>query len=42
MKLLNETQETVLQGHTSAVRIVVVTSDNKYVISGSDDYSIRI
>ena len=31
-----------MQGHTSSVRTVAVTSDNKYIISGSHDKTIRI
>ena len=31
-----------LEGHTSCVNSVAVTSDNKYLISGSNDYTIRI
>ena len=42
MKSFRKTQETVLQGHTSYVYTVAVTSDNKYIVSGSDDKTIRI
>ena len=31
-----------MKGHSSTVRTVAVTSDNKYVISGSSDNTIRI
>ena len=31
-----------LEGHTSTVTSVTVTSDNKYIISGSSDETIRI
>ena len=31
-----------MQGHTDSIRTLAVTTDNKYVISGSDDYTIRI
>ena len=31
-----------LQGHTSGVTTVAITSDNKYIISGSSDKTIRI
>ena len=31
-----------LQGHTSYIYSVAVTSDNKYILSGSDDGTIRI
>ena len=37
MKSFRKKQDTVLQGHTDSVRTVAVTSDNKYIISGSDD-----
>ena len=42
MKSFTKRQETVLQGHTSSVLTVAVTSDNKYIVSGSDDNTIRI
>ena len=31
-----------LEGHTSSVRSIVVTSDNKFIVSGSGDKTIRI
>ena len=31
-----------LEGHLDEVNTVTVTSDNKYIISGSDDKTIRI
>ena len=31
-----------LEGHLSCVLSVAVTSDNKHIISGSNDYTIRI
>jgi FOG: WD40 repeat len=39
---LEKTQETTLQGHTGCVTTLAVTSDYKYIVSGSDDYTIRI
>jgi WD domain, G-beta repeat. len=35
-------QEAVLQGHTCSVQCVAITSDNKYIVSGSLDKTIRI
>ena len=35
-------QETALEGHLDRVNCVAVTSDNKYIISGSNDRTIRI
>ena len=32
----------LLEGHARSVRTVAVTSDNKYLISGSNDKTIRI
>ena len=40
--LLEKRQETVLQGHTSYVNTLVLTSDNKYIISSSYDKTVRI
>ena len=31
-----------LEGHTSCINTITVTSDNKYIISGSSDKTIRI
>ena len=31
-----------LEGHTSYVNCVAVTSDNKHIISGSSDLTIRV
>ena len=31
-----------MEGHTYSVWTVAVTSDNKYIVSGSDDKTIRI
>ena len=35
-------QETVFKGHTSRVLSLAVTSDNKYIISGSSDHTIIV
>ena len=35
-------QESGFEGHTSSVTALVVTKDNKYVVSGSEDKTIRI
>ena len=35
-------QESLLQGHSEHVTALAVTSDNKYVVSGSADKTIRI
>ena len=37
MKSFKKRQETVFEGHLNEVNSVVVTNDNKYVISGSND-----
>ena len=42
MKFFRKKTKTVLQEHTSSVWAVAVTNDNKYVISGSDDKTIKI
>ena len=42
MKSFRKTQVTVLQGHSSLVLTVAVTSDNKYIISGSADDTVRV
>ena len=42
MKFFEKRTKPVLKGHTSSVSSVAVTSDNKYIISGSDDKTIRI
>ena len=42
MKPFRKRQETVLKGHLYEVSSLAVTSDNKYVISGSSDKTIRI
>ena len=41
-KKLQSNLSLYLQGHTFTVNSVAVTSDNKYILSGSDDHSIRI
>ena len=41
--LQDKTQEAVLQGHTCVhVLSVAITSDNKYIVSGGDDKTVRI
>ena len=42
MKSFEKTQESVLQGHTRWINSVTVTSDNKYIVSGSNNDTIRI
>ena len=42
MKCFRKRQETVLKGHLYGVTCVAVTSDYKYIISGSLDSTIRI
>ena len=44
MDLQSKTEEAVLQGHTAPVSILVITSDNKYIVSASDgwDRTVRI
>ena len=42
MKSFKKRQETVFEGHLNEVNSVVVTNDNKYVISGSNDQTLRI
>ena len=37
-----EKTEAVLEGHTNSVQAVAITSDNKYIISGGNDRTIRI
>ena len=39
---MKKTQETLLQGHLKRINSVVVTSDNKFIISGSEDRTIII
>ncbi|OMJ69628.1 hypothetical protein SteCoe_32582 [Stentor coeruleus] len=39
---LNNQQEGILKGHKGLVRSIVVTNDDKYAISGSEDYTIRV
>ena len=31
-----------LEGHTETVRSVAISSDNTYIISGSDDKTVRV
>ena len=40
--LQDKTQEAVLQGHSWLVYSVAITSDNKYIVSGGDDKTVRI
>ena len=40
--LQDKTQEAVLQGHTDCVTSVAITSDNKYIVSGGRDKTVRI
>ena len=40
--LQDNTEEAALQGHTSDVYTVAITSDNKYIVSGGRDKTIRI
>ena len=40
--MLEKRQEAVLEEHTSYVTSLAVTSDNKYIVSGSEDETIRI
>ena len=40
--LQDKTQETVFQGHTDSVNSVAITSDNKYIVSGGNDNTVRI
>lgn len=35
-------EKAVLQGHTESVNTVAVTYDNKYAVSGSNDYCIIV
>ena len=37
-----KTQEAVLKGHTDCVNSVAITSNNKYIVSGGDDKTVRI
>ena len=41
-KQLQTNFKLILQGHTSYIKCVAVTSDNKYIVSGSSDKTIRI
>ena len=42
MESSREKTRSVLVGHTSPIIRVVITSDNKYIVSGSDNYTVRI
>ena len=39
---LEKYQEAVLEGHTSTVISVVITSDNEFIVSDSYDRTIRL
>ena len=41
-KALEVKHKIFLEGHTFSVTSVVVTNDNKYIISGSHDSTVRI
>ena len=40
--LQGKTQEAVLQGHTAPFQFCAITSDNKYIVSGGGDKTVRI
>ena len=42
MKFFKQRQESILEDHTDRLRCVAVTTHNKYVISCSDDNTIRL
>jgi len=35
-------ENAVLYGHTQPIRHVAITSDNKFIVSGSDDETVRV
>ena len=39
---MEKRQEAILEGHTSVITSIAITSDNKYIISGGHDCTIRI
>ena len=41
-KLLEQEFNIYLEGHTHVVRCVIITSDSKYIVSGSSDNTIRV
>ena len=41
-KVKNSDKNTTLAGHTDSVDIVAITQDGKYLISGSDDNTIKV
>ena len=41
-KLEDKRQEAVLQGHSSKVKSVAITSDRKYIVSDGDDSTVRV
>ena len=42
VKELERNYQLFLEGHKSSITSIVITSDDKYIISGSDDRTIRI
>jgi len=40
--LQDKSQEAVLEGHTEAIYSVTITNDNKFIVSGSGDNSVRM
>ena len=42
VKQLERDYKLFLEGHTSYINSIAITSDNKYIISGSSDKTIRI
>ena len=40
--LQHKTQNAVFQGHTGFVTAVAITSNNKYIVSGGTDNTVRI
>jgi WD40 repeat protein len=41
-EILAEQYELILKGHTSSILTVAIASDNKYIISGSEDRAVRV
>ena len=42
MEPKNKKQETIFAGHADAVNCIALTSDSGYIVSGSDDCTIKI
>jgi WD40 repeat protein len=40
--LKDKTKEAVLEGHNDSIRGIAITNDNAYIISGSDDKTLRL